>query len=73
MQQVEETSKQKPMPYSSRVLPVTVLRLELLSAVYQQSIGHLIDQMVAKNFRLIQDNGRLTEFMALLEESEQES
>lgn len=69
----EETSKQKPMPYSSRVLPVTVLRLEMLAAVYQQPIGHLIDQMVAKNFRLIQDNGRLTEFMALLEESEQES
>lgn len=72
MQQLEETGKQKPMPYSSRVLPVTVLRLEMLSAVYQQPIGHLIDQMVAKNFRLIQDNGRLTEFMALLEESEQD-
>ena len=72
MQQTEETSPAKRMHYNSRVLPVTVLRLEMLSAVYQQPIGHLIDQMVAKNFRLIQDNGRLTEFMALLEESEQD-
>ena len=66
------TSKPKQMSYSLRVQPVTVLRLELLAAVYQQAIGHLVDQMVAKNFKHIQDTGKLSEYMAQLESLEEE-
>lgn len=67
-----DTSKPRPMPYSVRVLPLTVLRLETLSLFHQQSVGHLIDQMVALNFRHAKDTGKLDEFMAALEMEEEE-
>jgi len=64
----EALPAQKSMSYSSRVKPVTVLRLELLSAVRGVPIGHLIDQMVSLNFRAMQNSGQLDAYMATLEE-----
>lgn len=69
--QPQAVAQMKRMVYSQRVLAVTVLRLEMMSAVYGQPIGHLIDRMVARNFRHISENGKLADFMDMLETDEE--
>lgn len=68
----DDTSKPRSMPYSVRVLPITVLRLETLSLFHQQAVGHLIDQMTALNFKHAVNTGKLDAFMAALEVQEEE-
>jgi 23S rRNA maturation-related 3'-5' exoribonuclease YhaM len=72
MSEVEATSQEKSLSYSVRVRAKTVLRLELLSAVYAEKIGHLVDQMVAKNFQHIKDTGKLDAYMAEMEQESEE-
>lgn len=62
-------SEQKTIPFTARVHPRTPDLLTQLSLVYGQPIGKLIDGMVARNFKAIQENGKLDAYLASMTEA----
>lgn len=67
------TAEDRPVPYSVRLYPKTIKRLEMMALAYDLTVGQLIHQMAALNYKhAAKDGGQFDKFFDELRAEDEE-